>query len=89
MRGTEAEPESDVTNEQAAGAAEAFSAKSLWSSGPDAYTWLTRLVGADSREESKSADVSKGLSAVELAGYTVLTMAVMVGTALSLRQWIK
>ena len=80
----------EVAETAGAGAAaeeKAFSAKSLWSAGATAYSVLKRLVGA----ESKSADVSesKASSVPESAGYALLTMAVMVGTALSVRRWIK
>ena len=81
----------ETAESEPAGAGEAFSAeRSLRSAGAAAYSVLARLLGADSPRRSGSAETKPtGSSMVESAGYALLTMAVMLGTALSVRRWIK
>ena len=88
MAGTEAVAETVVEGPGAPGGEEGLSTKGLWSVGATAYSVLERLVGAESKSPHRQ-DASKGSSAAESAGYALLTMAVMVGTALSVRRWIK
>ena len=85
-----------VAKEQPAGAGEAFSVQSLWSAGAAVYYAAAELldVGPEKApkvtpDKSQSADVSQFLPAGAAVGYTLLTSAVLMVTALSMRQWIR